>query len=175
MKIPRILGLLAVQITVSLGVALAATGPEPLAQGTTSATRLEPGPYAVEQVEDTWIDDTRPISESKDYAGAPDRTLEIALWSAKGVPGPHPLLVYSHGFMSNRHAGSYLVEQMASHGYVIVVTDYRLTHFGAPGGPLADDVVNQLANVSFLIDHLLALGADERRFSGGIDHNRMGY
>ena len=63
---------------------------------------------------------------------------------------------------------------MASYGYVVIATDFPLTHYGAPGGPLADDVVHQPADVSFLIDRVLALGPDERDFIAGIDRDRIG-
>ena len=48
--------------------------------------------------------------------------------------------------------GAYLAEQLASLGYVVVAVDYPLTNGLAPGGPDVKDVVNQLADVSFLID-----------------------
>jgi predicted dienelactone hydrolase len=174
MKILGVIALFLVSIAAFVGIALAMTGPEPLAEGTTSAARLAPGPYVVDLSEEVWVDESRPTAANGEYAGAQNRTFQIALWSPKDAPGPHPLLVYSHGFMSNRHGGSYLAEHMASHGYVVVATDYPLTHYGAPGGPYADDVVNQPADVSFLIDRVLALGSGERNFAGGIDRDRIG-
>ncbi|MBJ18357.1 MAG: hypothetical protein GY910_27470 [bacterium] len=174
MKILRIALLLLLVIAVSVGIALAVTGPEPIPEGTTSAARLANGPYAVEQTDEVWMDSSRPTSANGDYAGDPDRTFRTAMWSPEDAPGPHPLLVYSHGFMSNRNGGQYLAEHLASHGYVVVASDYPLTHFGAPGGPNAGDVINQPADVSFLIDRVLALGPEERKFSGGIDRNRIG-
>ncbi len=174
MKILRVVVLLILLVALSVGFALALSRPRPIADSTTSAARLAPGPYSVHQAEDLWVDDSRPTAANGDFSGAPDRTFPIAMWSPKGAPGPHPLLVYSHGFMSNRHGGRYLAEHMASHGYVVVSTDYPLTHFGAPGGPFADDVVNQPADVSFLIDRVLALRPEQRDFAGGIDRDRIG-
>jgi len=174
MKLFRIVILLVLSIAASVGIALAMTGPKPIAEGTTSAARLAPGPFAVDQVEEIWVDDSRATAANGDYPGAPDRTFQISLWSPKNAVGPHPLLVYSHGFMSNRHGGRYLAEHMASHGYVVVATDYPLTHFGAPGGPFADDVVNQPADVSFLIDRVLGLASGDRNFAGGIDRDQIG-
>ncbi len=174
MKILRILLALVVLVAAGISIALVATRPEPPAAGSVSADRLTPGPYAFTTSDVTWVDDARPTDANGDYAGAPDRTFAVTLWAPADAPGPHPLLVYSHGFMSNRHGGSHLAEHMASHGYVVVATDYPLSHFGAPGGPNALDVVNQPGDVSFLIDRALALGPEERPFEGGIDRARIG-
>jgi hypothetical protein len=76
--------------------------------------------------------------------------------------------------MSTRHGGTHLAEHLASHGYVVVSANYPLTHFGAPGGPNAEDVVHQPADVSFLIDRALELMPPERGFEGGIDRSRIG-
>ena len=173
MKILRLALALVSLLLIVLGVALVATRPEPLTPGTQSARRLQPGPYPVEKAEDVWVDKSRPTAANGDYEGAPTRTFEIALWSPKDAPGPHPLLVYSHGFMSDRNEGKYLAEHLASHGYVVVSASFPLTHFGAPGGPFADDVVNQPADVSFLIDRVLSLSPTERNFYGGIDRDRI--
>ena len=174
MKILRILVLIVVVLGAGLALALAMSQPTPVPSGSESEARLAPGPYSIQKSEETWVDSTRPTAANGEYAGAADRTFAVALWSPVDAPGPHPLLVYSHGFMSNRHGGSHLAEHMASHGYVVVATDYPLTHFSAPGGPFADDVVNQPADVSFLIDRVLSLGPDERSFAGGIDRARIG-
>ena len=155
-------------------VALAVTGPEPLPAGTASAARLLAGPWEVDTLDATWVDASRPTAANGDFEGAPERSFEVTLWGPSEAPGPHPLLVYSHGFMSNRHGGQYLAEHMASHGYVVVATDYPLTHFGAPGGPNATDVVNQPADVSFLIDRVLALEPSQRPGAGPIDRERIG-
>ena len=174
MKVLRVLLVFFVVVAAGVGLALVATRPEPLPEGTVSATRLAPGPFAIQTTEATWVDPTRPTAANGDFAGSPDRTFPVTLWSPVDAEGPYPLLVYSHGFMSNRYGGSHLAEHMASHGYVVVATDYPLSHFGAPGGPNAMDVVNQPGDVSFLIDSVLGLGPDERPFEGGIDRDRIG-
>ncbi|MEM9174072.1 MAG: hypothetical protein AAGC67_02470 [Myxococcota bacterium] len=174
MKVLRVLLVLFLLAAGGVTVALATTRPDPLPDGTTSAARLAPGPFAVEATDFTWVDATRPTDANGDFAGSEDRTFAVTLWSPREAPGPHPLLIYSHGFMSNRQGGRHLAEHMASHGYVVVATDYPLSHFGAPGGPNAMDVVNQPADVSFLIDTTLGLGHDVRPFDGGIDRDRIG-
>ena len=174
MKIVKILIGLILALTVAVTAALVLTRPGPLPTGSDSAARLRPGPYSVHLSEFVWVDESRPTDANGDYPGSPQRSFEVALWSPVDAPGPHPLVVFSHGFVSTRHAGTHLGEHLASHGYVVVSADYPLTHFGAPGGPNADDVIHQPADVSFLIDSVLALTADKSPFSGGIDAARIG-
>tara|TARA_Y100001947_G_scaffold26639_1_gene20111 strand:- start:3411 stop:4232 length:822 start_codon:yes stop_codon:yes gene_type:complete len=69
---------------------------------------------------------------------------------------------------------TYMLENLASHGYIIAATDYPLTNGGTPGGANATDVVNQPADVSFLIDSVIALEGNEKPFEGLIDINRIG-
>ena len=69
----------------------------------------------------TFVDRSRPTDANGDFAGAPERTLEATLWYPLEAPGAHPLLVYSHGFMSRRSENVPLAELMASHGYVVVL------------------------------------------------------
>ena len=109
-----------------------------------------------------------------DFAGAPERTLEATLWVPRDADGPHPLVVYSHGFMSMRSGGRYIAEHLASHGYVVVSADFPLTNFFAPGGPTVNDAINQPADVSFLIDEMLAWPEGQRPFAGSIDESRIG-
>jgi dienelactone hydrolase len=121
-----------------------------------------------------WVDGSRPTAENGDYPGSTQRAFPVALWFPKRVAGEHPLLVYSHGFMSSRHGCTYLAEHLASHGYVVVSADYPLTNLRAPGGPNYLDVVHQPADVSFLIDQVLALEGPDRPFEGEIDAERIG-
>jgi dienelactone hydrolase len=157
-----------------LAVELWRTAPQPFSPDTQSGRRLASGPFAVELAELEWVDASRPTAPNGDFAGAPERRFPVAIWYPVAAPGHHPLLVYSHGFMSTRYGGRYLAEHLASYGYVVVAADFPLSHFGAPGGPNAADVLNQPADVSFLIDRTLALAAGERPFAGEIDANRIG-
>ncbi len=107
-------------------------------------------------------DPGRPTSANGDYAGAPGRTLKGRVWRpAKAVGGGSPLVLYSHGFMSSHAEGEYLGRFLATHGYTTVAVDYPLTNGSAPGGPLVVDVINQPADVSFVLDQILARNATE--------------
>jgi predicted dienelactone hydrolase len=174
MKIARILAVFALALAVFLAGAFMASAPEPPPAGSESARRLAPGPLPVASADRTFVDRSRPTDANGDFAGAPERTLAATLWYPDGEPGPHPLLVYSHGFMSMRGENVPLAELLASHGYVVVSVDYPLTNRGAPGGPNVGDAVNQPGDVSFVIDQVLGWGEGERPFAGGIDGERIG-
>jgi predicted dienelactone hydrolase len=131
--------------------------------GSESAQRLAPGPFAVATEDFSLIDSSRG-----------GRELETTLWFPHAADGAHPLVVYSHGFLSSREGGAYLAEDLASRGYVVVAADFPFTRLGAPGGPRVEDVIHQPADVSFLIDRVLAMSSDERPYAGTIDRERIG-
>jgi dienelactone hydrolase len=121
-----------------------------------------------------FVDSSRGTAANRDYSGAANRTLATTLWYPLDSEESHPLVIHSHGFTSARNDLSYVAELLASHGYVVAAADYPLTHGGAPGKPNAVDVVNQPADVSFLIDSVSALSGPEKPFSGSIDASRIG-
>lgn len=130
--------------------------PEPFPANSESALRVQPGTLGVESFAVTFIDTSRPTDANGDFAGQPSRRLAGTIWYPTDTSGaPFPLIIYSHGFTSTRAGGAYLANQLASLGYVVVAVDYPLTNFSAPGGPNAKDVINQPADVSFIIDALL--------------------
>jgi predicted dienelactone hydrolase len=122
----------------------------------------------------SFVDRTRPTPPNGKYAGATSRTLETTLWYPKEATGTLPLLIYSHGFLSHRRETEYLAEHLASHGFLVAAADHPVTNGDAPGGPDVWDVLQQPADVSFLIDSVLALDGAERPFSGRVDRDRIG-
>jgi predicted dienelactone hydrolase len=115
-------------------------------------------------------------------------------------PGGHPVLLYSPGLGGDRGTGTALVEDLASHGYLVVTIDH--THDASevefPGGrvevaalppELDDDVIKLVADVRtadarFVLDQLAALqsgrnpDAGRRRLpdglAGALDLKRAG-
>ena len=150
--------------------------PQPFPQGSESASLLQPGQFAVGQHPATFVDDSRPTAANGDYSGDPNRRMRGMVWHpASSAEGPFPLIVYSHGFTSTFEGGAYLAQHLASHGFVVVAVNYPLTHFGAPGGPNAMDVVNQPADISFIIDSVLAQSqAPDHPLAGLVDSARIG-
>ncbi len=104
------------------------------------------------------------------------RRLEGTVWyPGASALGPYPLIVFSHGFSASKTTGAYLAEHLTSLGYVVVAVNYPLTNWNAPGGPVAVDVANQPADVSFLIDTLNAQGTTAGHvLQGMIDASRIG-
>ncbi len=148
--------------------------PVPLAENSVSATWLQPGPQAVTYFDITLADRSRPLQANGDFAGDDQRELKTRIWVPEPMYGKAPLVIYSHGFMSDRNGGRYLAEHLASHGYIVAAMDYPLTHFDAPGGPLVKDVVNQPADISFLLDQLLSWNAEQgNQFYQHIDESRI--
>ena len=137
--------------------------------GPISQQRYKAGLYKVIHESFSAVDTSRPTQPNRSYPGAVDRTFKGSIWRAAGVKQPMPLLVYSHGFMSFHDEGVYVATLLASQGYTVVSVNYPLTHFFAPGKPQIEDVVNQPADVSFLIDTVLARSAD----ADDVLHNTM--
>jgi predicted dienelactone hydrolase len=150
------------------------TAPAGPAHLSASADRLRPGPLAVASVDRTFVDGSRPTPAHGDFSGAPSRTLAATLWYPEKAGGAHPLVVYSHGFMSMRSEAERYARDLASHGFVVIAADYPATNFGAPGGPNIDDAASQPGDVTFLIDAVSGLRDAERPFPGSIDPRRIG-
>lgn len=161
-----------------LGAAVFTTGkqPQPFPDNSESAARVQPGTLDVASYSATFEDNSRPTAPNGDYPGATSRVLNGTVWHpVDKIGAPYPLIIYSHGFTSTHEGGAYLAQQLASLGYVVAAADYPLTNFAAPGGPNAKDVVNQPADVSFLIDSLLENSATQgHTLAGLIDENRIG-
>jgi predicted dienelactone hydrolase len=173
-QIARILAVLALGLAVFVAGVFVSSAARPPPAGSESARRIEPGPLPAASSDHRFVDRARPTAANGDFAGAPERTLEATLWYPAADPSSHPLLVYSHGFMSMRSENVPLAELLASHGYVVVSVDYPLTNRKAPGGPYVGDAVNQPGDVSFVIDQVLGWGEGERPFAGEIDGERIG-
>lgn len=144
------------------------------ARGSASDLRLRPGPHAVQSLDFTFVDSSRATQANGDAAGAASRTLEATLWFPENGDGAHPLVVYSHGFMSMRSEAVRYAEHLASHGFVVISADYPLTNFRAPGGPNIADLVNQPGDVAFLIDSVTGWTEAEQPYRGTIDAQRIG-
>ena len=136
---------------------------------------LEPGPYQAGH--QTWMleDTSRGVAPYKNSRGSDTRKLVTEIWypsddvrraiSGRNAPltaspGPFPLIVYSHGIMSERMETAYLARYLATQGVVVM-------SFTAPATSLYDarrlnfeDIVNIPGDVSFLIDEILKRSSD---------------
>ena len=168
-----VLALISVSV-IFVFIALLFTRPQLPSETSNSYAWLQPGPYTVAQAEFEFVDKSRSTNANRDFPGAAQRTLPTTIWFPEDFAGPYALVIHSHGFLSSRHEVIYLLEHLASYGYVVVAADFPLTGGSAPGGPNINDVSNQPEDVSFLIDSTLALAGTDKPFSGDIDTTRIG-
>jgi predicted dienelactone hydrolase len=131
----------------------------PLAKpaGALSQENYRRGPHKVSQQAITWVDTARPTAANRDYKGSGSREFKGRIWFPTDKEGaPYPLLIYSHGYMSQHKEGEYLLDFLASQGFVAVSVNFPLSSGSSPGGAVISDTANQAGDVSFLIDQMLA-------------------
>lgn len=167
-------GGLLVLLIVSVLAIYIATGPEQPASNSSSAPWLQPGPYEVGTAEFTFVDASRPTSENRGVPGKPERSFPTTVWYPEEVNAELPLIIHSHGIVSNRMEVPYLMEALASRGYIVAAADYPLTSGNTEGGANGSDVVNQPADISFLIDSIISLAGEDKPFMAAVDESRIG-
>jgi predicted dienelactone hydrolase len=69
-----------------------------------------------------------------------------------------PLIVFCHGMWGHPRKFTWLFSQWADAGYVVAAPAFPHSTDENPSAYLAEDVVNQPADVSFVLDELLARG-----------------
>lgn len=72
---------------------------------------------------------------------------------------PYPLLVVSHGFPGSRFMMTYLTENLASKGYVVVSIDHMESTFSDTAG-FASTLLNRPLDIRFVIDQMEEMGAE---------------
>jgi dienelactone hydrolase len=147
------------------------------------------GPYGVGVKTFTFVDSSRPTMANGSYPGAPDRTLVTEVWyptdpsnfqpETPNEPLPEtgvfPLMVRAHGFSGFRRDSKYLVQHLASWGYIVVAPDFPLSNLNSPGGPTLGDVGEQALDLSFLIDTFTTENTTPASFFfGRIDTDTIG-
>src|SRR5271167_1711018 len=69
--------------------------------GALSQKYYQPGPHKIETQSLSWTDPNRPTMANHDFKGRESRELKGRMWFPADKAGaPYPLLVYSHGYMS---------------------------------------------------------------------------
>jgi len=87
--------------------------------------------------------------------GAPDGT-DLPGAPAARADGPFPLVVFGHGFAVTPALYARLLQSWARAGYVVAAPVFPLENADAPGGPDESDLVNQPADMRFVISRMLA-------------------
>jgi dienelactone hydrolase len=186
----RVVAVAAAVLTLTL-VACASGGgdPEPTATATPVAIEsyADAGPHAVGVATLELVDASRPIAPNGEFAGAPERVITVELWypaagsavdeqrDAAVDRGPYPLIIFAHGFTGTRIQSAQYTRHLASHGYIVAAPDFPGSFGGAGGGPRLRAVIDQPADVSFVIDELLIRNEEpEGLLAGSIDAERIG-
>jgi predicted dienelactone hydrolase len=167
--------------------------PQPSATSVPALTAEEAavgGPYGVGVLTVELVDTSRPTAPNREFAGSPERTLVTEIWypaaptsaqaEERDAPadlsgGPYPLIIFAHGFSAFRRQSASYAQQLASHGYVVASPDFPGSNIAALGGPRIYAVLDQPADVSFVIDELLARGGKAGwPLDGAIDPETIG-
>jgi len=93
----------------------------------------------------------------------------VALQPARG---PFPLLMFAPGFMQCAGPYSRLLQAWASAGYVVAVVDFPRTDCHVGAAAYEADLVNQPADMSYVISRLLALSAKRHDLFSGMLNRR---
>jgi len=126
---------------------------------------------AVGEVQETYIDTSRPTQASPPNPAQPSRTLVTTILypaaanatsstpQARAAPdrsgAPYPLLMFSHGLGGSPEIYQPLLQQLAAAGFVVAAPIFPLTHANTPGGTVAGDVINQPGDISFVLTQVL--------------------
>lgn len=124
---------------------------------------------AYKQVMGMFGDSTRPIVPFT-FEG---RALRDAAPDASG--GVYPLVIVSHGYPGTRLILTYLTENLASKGYVVVAIDHTESTFTDRGG-FQSTLLNRSKDVLFILNQLAELSKpDSKSFLAGLaDANNTG-
>jgi predicted dienelactone hydrolase len=108
--------------------------------------------------------------------GAPGSTPKIvaiegkALRDAAPVNGKFPLVIVSHGYPGSRYFLSYLTENLASKGYVVVAIDHTDSVFGAERG-FPSTLLNRSSDQLFTVGAVEEMSSKPGNFLSGLVDN----
>lgn len=111
-------------------------------------------------------------------AGNPNRPIKPftflgrATRDAKPVTtdGAFPLVVVSHGYVGSRYLMTYLTENLASKGYIVVAIDHTESTF-RDAAPFPSTLLNRSKDILFIVDEVAKLGTGKKKqfLSGLVD------
>lgn len=105
--------------------------------------------------------------------GPPGQTDRLDAPAAR-ADGPFPLVVFGHGFGVTPALYARLLQSWARAGFVVAAPVFPLENANAPGGPDESDLINQPADMRFVISRLLAASkAGSGPLAGLVDPNEI--
>ena len=168
---------LAVGLALALGLGACASS-APTSAPATTEVRSGP-PYPVSLTHLTLTDTSRPTAAGSQTPARSSRTLQTTVFfpdTDASVEGHFPLIVFAHGLTGSPDRHSDLGEAWARAGFVVAMPAFPLTNSTVPGGAANySDVNNQPADVSFVLDQLIAASDDPNSpVASRIDPDRIG-
>lgn len=138
------------------------------------------GDYANEQI--------APLLGAASVPGFVDTVSDSVKDAPAATDGPFPLIIFSHGNGGIGVQSFFLTEYLASHGYIVVCPDHtgnaiatelpsgQVVGMGGEDGTYSNAAQDRIADVSFLVDAMTELDADDPdgRFTGLVDLERIG-
>jgi dienelactone hydrolase len=146
----------------------------PSAAKRTPPSVAKPGTYDVAELTETFVDKSRPTESASGEGNAPTRTLVTVIRYPQS-DGPFPLIVLAHGQTGHPSNFNGLTTAWASAGFVVAAPVFPLTSKQATFLETVGDYVNQPADVSFVIDRILARSDDhDGPLAGRVDEEHIG-
>jgi dienelactone hydrolase len=126
-----------------------------LVPGVAGATAKAASETAFTSWKETFVDSSRPTAAGVTSPAAPTRTLVTTIYRPRGR-GPFPLIVFGHGSSGHPDKFTELLGSWAAAGFVVAAPAFPLTNSSvAPFGQNLGDVVNQPADMSFVLTQVL--------------------
>lgn len=98
-----------------------------------------------------------------------------AVRNADAVPSgeKHPLIIVSHGYVGSRYLMTYLTENLASKGYVVVAIDHLESTFTDRGG-FQSTLLNRAKDITFVMNSMVSFAGDNTFLKDRIDADNIG-
>ena len=114
------------------------------------------------------------VTEVRYPAAGPAGANDVRNAPAARAAEPYPLVIFGHGFAVTPAPYAPLLDAWARAGYVVAAPVFPLASPLAPGGPTEADLVNEPADMSFVISRMLAQSTRASGpLSGLLERNRI--
>ena len=133
-----------------------------------------PGTYAIATRSYSWTDPSRWTPANGSAPAHHSRVLPVDIVYPDDPHGRQrfPVVVFVHGVMSDRRQSPYLLDTLASHGFIAVAADFPLTANSTPGGATDAHAQDEARDIAFLVDRLGAKQSAGEPWASTVDPSR---
>ena len=136
-------------------------------------------PLALDERTETFVDTSRTTEAHATVAESGSRSLPTRILSPAGGQGggPYPLIVFAHGSGGLGTRYDVLLRTWAAAGHVVAAPAFPIARedAGAGAGDWQQDLPKLPGDMTFVIDQILRLNADDGSpLQGAVDPNRIG-